>query len=118
MNRKGFSLIELLGCLALLGLVLCIGLYTTKDTLSTSLSALTSVSKNQIYDASKLYVTEYNVNWKSSNEEYVCLTLQNLVDTGYFDDNEVTAYKDNKIRVVRDKNTKVINSIKLVDVCE
>ena len=38
MNRKGFSLVELLGCLAIMGIILCIGLYSAKGTLATSVS--------------------------------------------------------------------------------
>ena len=118
MNRKGFTLIELLGCLVLLGVVLGIGLYVTKDTLSTALSSLTSVSTNQIYDAAKLYVTENKITWINSMEEYTCLSVDNLVDAGYFESEEVSTYKDQEIKIVRDEETKVINSIKLIDVCE
>ena len=39
MNRKGFSLVELLGCLAIMGMILCIGLYSAKGTLATSVIA-------------------------------------------------------------------------------
>ena len=43
MNRKGFTLIEFLGCMALLGVILAIGLYVTRGTLATALSTLTDV---------------------------------------------------------------------------
>lgn len=118
MNRKGFSLIELLGCLLLLGIILCIGLYSTRGTLATALSTLTDVSKNEIYDAAKMYVLEYDANWIDDGEEYTCLTVKQLVDSGYFDDDEVTIYKDSKIKIVRDTKNKVISSVKMVDVCE
>ena len=118
MNRKGFSLIELLGCLLLLGIILCIGLYSTRGTLATALSTLTDVSKNEIYDAAKMYVLEYDVTWVNVEEEYTCLTVNQLVDSGYFDDDEVTIYKDSNIKIVRDTKNKVINSVKMVDICE
>ena len=118
MNRKGFTLIELLGCLALLGLILCIGLYTTRGTLSTALSTLTDVSEIQISDAAQLYITENKTKWINDGEEYTCITVKNLVEMGYFEEGEVTTYKDKMIRVVRNPKTRVINSVKIVDVCE
>ena len=119
MNRKGFTLIELLLCLALLGFVLCIGLYFTKDTLSTSLSTLMNVSKTQIYNASRSYVLENGVSWVHEDGiEYVCLTVEQLVDKGYFEDDEVASYRNDKVKVVRNSKTRTINSIELVDICE
>lgn len=118
MNNKGFSLIELLGSLIILGVILGIGLYTARGTLATTVSILNNVSENEIYDASKLYVVENSVEWIDNVEEYACLTVLELVDAGYFDNNEVDFYKNNKIKLIRDKNTKVINDIKLVDICE
>lgn len=117
MNKKGFTLLELLGCLAILGFILCIGLYTTRGTLATALSTLTDVSLNQIYDASKLYITENKTNWINNEEEYACISVRNLVDVGYFNEGEVTTYLDDMIRIVREPKTKVIQKIKLVDTC-
>ena len=118
MNNKGFSLIELLGSLAVLGLILCIGLYSAKGTLSTTLSTLIDVSENEIYDATEMYILENSVTWINQVGEYTCLNVTDLVDAGYFEENEVISYKDRKIKVIRDEHTKVVNSIKLVDVCE
>ena len=119
MNSKGFTLIELLACLALLGLVLAIGLFVTRDTLATSLSVLTNVTHSQIYDATYSYVLENKITWTNVNgEEYTCLTVKDLVDEGYFDSDEVTTYKNDMIRVVREPKTKVIDRIRLVDECE
>ena len=119
MNRKGFTLIELLGCLALLGIIFCIGLYSARGTLATSLSMLTGVSENEIYSASKLYVTENGVSWINvDDEEYTCLTVKHLVDKGYFQSDEVSSYNNDYIRIMRNQGTKVIENIKLVDSCE
>ena len=118
MNNKGFSLIELLGSLVLLGLILCIGLYSARGTLATSLSTLIGVSENEIYDTAEMYVLGNPVTWIKDTEEYTCLTVTDLVDAGYFEENEVLSYKDNKIKIVRDEHTKVVNNIKLVDICE
>lgn len=118
MNRKGFTLIELLGGLAILGAVLCVGLFVTGDTLATSLSTLTNVSTNQIKEASQLYILEHKMTWINNGEEYTCLTVKNLVDAGYFDTDEVSKYKNDEIKIIRNPLTRVINEVKIVDVCK
>ena len=117
MNRKGFTLIEFLGCMAILAVVLGLGLYSTRGTLSTTLSTLTGVSESQILDAAKTYVLEYSNSWINDGEEYTCVSVNTLVDVGYFEESEVSSYKHNMIRVVRDAKTQTINSVKLVEEC-
>ena len=117
MNNKGFGLIELLGCLVILGLIFGIGLYSARGTLSTSLT-LDQVSENEIYDMAEIYIMENNVSWINNDIEYTCIDIDRLVDMGYFKSDEVSGYIDKFVKVVRDSSTKVINSTKLVDVCE
>ena len=119
MNRKGFTLVEMLGCLVLLALVLGIGLYSARGTLATSLSTLTSVSENEIYDASRIYILENSTTWINiNNDEYTCFMVNALVDKGYFEYNDVSEYRNDFIKIVREPGTKVIQSIKIVDSCE
>ena len=118
MNNKGFGLIELLGCLVILGLIFGIGLYSARGTLSTSLTTLDQVSENEIYDMAKIYIMENNVSWINNDIEYTCIDIDRFVDMGYFEREEVSSYIDKFVKVVRDSSTKVINSTKLVDVCE
>ena len=118
MNNKGFGLIELLGCLVILGLIFGIGLYSARGTLSTSLTTLDQVSENEIYDMAEIYIMENNVSWINNDIEYTCIDIDRLVDMGYFKSDEVSGYIDKFVKVVRDSSTKVINSTKLVDVCE
>ncbi len=118
MNRKGFSLIELLGCLVLLASILCIGLYSARGTLATTMSTLTGVSERQIKDAAEMYVLENGSSWINDGEEYTCITVLELVDDGHFDEDEVLSYKSKLIKLVREPKTKVIKSVDLVDVCE
>ena len=119
MNRKGFTLIEMLGCLLLLAVVLGIGLYVTRGTLATTLSTLTGVAENEIYDASKMYILENGVTWTNQDGlEYVCVSVRSLIDKGYFELQEVIEYKDDYVKFVREPATKVISSTKLVDICE
>ena len=117
MNRKGFTLIEFLGCMALLGVILAIGLYVTRGTLATALSTLTDVSVSQIYNATDAYIIENQTSWINDGEEYTCIKIKQLVDAGYFENDEVINYKNKSVRVVRETKTKVIESMGLVDDC-
>lgn len=117
MNKKGFSLIELLGCLIILGIILCIGLYSTRGTLATTLSTLTNVSENEIYEIAETYTIEKNVTWFNDDLEYTCITVSDLVDNGYFKENEVTTYKDKVIKIIRNPITKVVTDINLLKEC-
>ena len=118
MNKKGFTLVELLACLALLGVILGIGLFVTRGTLATTLSTLTDASVREIYDSASVYVLENKITWIKNSEEYACVTVNNLVEKGYFEEGEVISYKDKIIKVERDMDAKTINSVRFVDVCE
>lgn len=117
MNRKGFTLIEFLGCMALLGTILGIGLFVTRGTLSTALSTLTDVSVSQIYNATDMYIIENQTSWINDGEEYTCIKIKQLVDDGYFENDEVINYKNESVKVVRDMKTKVTKSMSLVNDC-
>lgn len=117
LNNKGFSLVELLGCFVILTLILLVGLYSARGTLATTFSNLTGISENEIYDASEMYVMENQVTWINGDGEYTCLTVEQLVEDGYFNYDEVVEYKDRKIKIIRNSNTKVVSQVSLVDNC-
>ena len=118
MDNKGFGLIELLGGLVILGLILGIGLYSARGTLSTSLTTLDGISENELYDMAEVYIMENSVRWNNGVDEYTCVSIEWLVGMGYFDDNEVSNYKNKFVKIFRDSNTKVVNNRVLVDRCE
>ena len=118
MNNKGFSLIELLGSLIILGVILGIGLYSARGTLGALDDSMNQVSENEIYDAASLYVIENPIRWINDGEEYTCFDILELVDYGYFEQDEIEKYYNNSIRIVRNGNTKVIENITFVDSCE
>lgn len=118
LNRKGFTLFELLASLIVLGVILGVGFYLARGTLATTVDAINGVGEREVYDAAELYVLENNVSWINDGDEYTCLMVDQLVDMGYFDNGEVSDYQDRKIKVVRNSVSKVISDIKFVDVCE
>jgi len=118
LNNRGFSLIELLGSFAVLALILCIGLYSARGTLSTSLTTIDNISENEIKSTAEIYVIEHPVTWIYEVDEWTCITTSNLVDKGYFDDSEVSSYKEKEIKIIRDSRSKVITNVLIVDSCE
>lgn len=118
LNRKGFTLFELLASLIVLGVILGVGFYLARGTLATTVDAMNGVGEREVYDAAELYVLENNVSWINDGDEYTCLMVDQLVDMGYFDSGEVSDYQDRKIKVVRNSVSKVISDVKFVDVCE
>ena len=118
MNNKGFTLIELLGCFVLVAIVFGVGIYFTSGTLSTTLTTIDMVSENEIREASKSYILENHVNWNLDDDlEYVCISISDLVESGYFKSEEVTDYIDNFTKVFRNGSTKVVSEVMIVKEC-
>ncbi len=115
MNKKGFTLVELLGCLAILATILCIGLYSARGTLATSLSTIDNITEKEITNIAKDYITENNTNWINNKEEYTCIKISDLISSGYLKD--TTNYKNKLVKIVRDAKTKVIINSTIVEEC-
>ena len=116
MNKRGFTLIEMLGCIALLGIVLCLGLYVSKENLSTSLLRLRKVSDNEVYESARNYVVEKNVSFNESG--YACVKVSELVEYGYLAQMNDKKTEGKIVKVIRDNHTKVITNVNYVDLCE
>lgn len=115
MKKNGFTLVELLVSLAVLGIVLLMGIYATKGTVATSLIGLRNVSDNEIFVAARNYVIGENISMKKG---YTCMYVKDLVDYGYLGDTNSDEIKNRLVKVSRNNKTKVIDKIKYVDVCD
>ena len=115
MKKNGFTLVELLVSLALLGLVLMMGIIANRRALATSLSDFRNISDNEIFVAARNYVTGENVSLKKG---YTCVYVSDLIDYGYLDNVNSEEIRNRLVKVSRNKVTKVINNVKYVDVCE
>ncbi len=116
MNKKGFTLIEMLACLALLGIILTIGILVSKDTLATTMTQLSNVSDSEVYQAVRYYVVEENTNF--NNQGYTCVTLKDVIDMGYLKGNFDEEFKKKIVKVEKNMNTLVIESIEYDDSCK
>ena len=71
LNKKGFTLVELLVCLVVIGIVCGIGFGLVRGTWSKPMDTIDKISQNEIYDAAKTYVLESNVSFYSNpNKEF------------------------------------------------
>lgn len=119
MNKKGFTLVELLAIIVILGLVTGIAITVILTVLSNAKDKSIELTKRNIREQSEKYIYEgfSNSNWKrsNSNEEYKCVTVQDLIDVGYYKQSIIEENKDlikptDTIKIVRDANTKAIIS--------
>lgn len=116
MNRNGFTLFEMLCCVALMGFVLSIGLYLSKDTLGATIESLEGYSDNQVFKAANNYIIEKNINFNDLG--YTCVTVSELIDYGYLKDVNDNDVKNRIVKIVRNNDTKVITNTSYVDKCE
>lgn len=111
---RGFTLIEMLGCLAILGIVLSLGVMASKETVSTSLTQFRSISDNEVYEAARAYALE---NGNSFNDSGIsCVNVNDLVLMGYLDKTNDVELLDRYVELRRNEDY-VITKITFVDVC-
>ena len=99
MNKKGFTLVELLAVIALLGIILIIVIPNYNNLFGEGKNIESEIQKNEIENATKLYLEEHCIN--PIDDTYECdLELNNstyngeissktLINEGYIDENEL-----------------------------
>lgn len=115
MNKKGFTLVELLASLVILGVIIVIIVHVSSGTLATSSLQIDRISDNHIFDAARSYVMEQSVTF--NDDGYVCVSVNDLISYGYFDNTIEDNLKSKIIKVSRNNTTKVIESIYYVNGC-
>lgn len=114
-NNKGFTLVELLVSLAVLGIVLLIGIHAARGTAAAAVIGIKNVGDEDIFMAAKRYVTNENISMKKG---YTCMYVQDLVDHGYLVNPSDSEISSRLVKVSRNNVTKTISSIKYVDKCD
>ena len=115
MKKNGFTIIELIGCLALLGIILLLGIHAYRGQTATALSRLRVVSKNEVFAAAEIYVMENNVSFTRSG--HTCVRVRDLIDYGYLKDTNDEEVRNKSVKISRNNLTKVIDDVKYVDKC-
>ena len=121
-RKKGFTLVELLAAIAILAIIAVVSTTVAIKVIDSIKQKSKQVVLENITKSAKMYANEFgDSNWYSKQNdtnEYICIRVQNLIDAGYFKNNE---FKDNdngispstKIYVSRNLSTMAINEIKI-----
>lgn len=112
LNRKGFTLIELLAVIAVLSLVLSVTIYSVTTLIRNAKEKTYATTINEMEKAAGNYSLEKNdelffVENSDHSAEYQCITVKNLIDSGFLDNTVV------KSRVTDDRMVSVDDYIYL-----
>ena len=120
LNRKGYTLIELLAVILIIGLVLGFSTYGIINAFNTSKNKSLTISINSIKEAAETYATEKNddssywLDITDKDNKYFCTTIEELMNKGLLDkkanieskDFDIHSYvlvKKNKVTMVNSK---------------
>ena len=95
MNKKGFTLIEILAVIVVLGLLVVIIVPTVKNLLGDSEDALHDEQINMVINATKKYMVEHSELLPEGNDN-TALYIDDLVDGGVIDKDKVIDPKTNE----------------------
>lgn len=123
MNNKGFTLVEFLVTLLIVGIIFTVSNYAITNTFSMTNENALEITINNIKSSSKDYIYEFidNSDWIDNydNTEYVCISIGNLIEKGYFNDSILNERikKEYLVKVIRNKiNHNIIDSIYREDI--
>ncbi|MBR7041985.1 MAG: InlB B-repeat-containing protein, partial [Bacilli bacterium] len=121
MNKKrGFTLVELLATIVVLALIFSITIFIATNLIKKNKENTYKVTINEIESNASNYLIENSGRLfyltKDENTEYQCITVENLVDYGYLDNNitnslvsdNVNVKKTDYIYIERDSATKTV----------
>ena len=110
-KKNGFTLVELLSTIVILGIVFSIAVYLVVKNINKTKDDAMLINYTNIKNAAKVYTDEVSSYWNVKDDyEYSCISLGNMIEIGYFDEKVISdkLTKNTKIKVIRDKDSKVI----------
>ena len=112
-KKNGFTLVELLSTIVILGIVFSIAIYLVVKNINDAKNNTELITYNNIKSAAKVYNDEVASYWNVKDDyEYSCISLGNMIEIGYFDENIINKSdkfsKNTMLKVIRDKDSKVI----------
>ena len=127
-NKKGFTLVEVLATVVILGIISGIGITLYLNTINKSKEKSRQLAVSNIKDAAELYSKEQDNNWKNNYNadaiivnQYTCATVIELINKGYFNkdffENEAYGNINNNtyIQIIRDIDNKSNFEVKIMD---
>ncbi len=95
MNKKGFTLMELMGVLIILSLLMLLVFPRLINLIKSSNDTKDDITKNLIYLATENYIKERKNKYISINDRKYCITLKELVDNTDLTENLKLGDEDN-----------------------
>ena len=121
MNRKGFTLVELLATIVVLVLIFGITIYIALQVINKSKQNTYKVTTHEVEKNASSYLSEnsgrlFYITDDEGKYEYQCLTVENLIDYGYLNNDVTKSLIDEHqnvdpsdyIYIERDINTKAV----------
>ena len=114
MNKKGFTLIELIVTIALLAIIVLIAVPAINGMIDKNKENNCQVLKDNIIKASELYISDnrYSINWRNNEttvglsqyREYLNTSIVNPCDNSYYSGDIQVRFRNNNgnIKVVSD----------------
>ena len=117
LNRKGYTLIELLAVILIIGLILGFSTYGIINAFNTSKNKSLTISINSIKEAAETYATEKNddssywLDITDKENKYFCITIEELMNKGLLDKKaESTKFKKSDFVLVKKNKVTNVNS--------
>ena len=112
-KKNGFTLVELLSTIVILGIIVSITVYLVMKNINSAKEDTKLIAYNNIKTVARSYTDEVSSYWNTSGDyEYSCISLGNMIELGYFNEDTINKYDDlnngTMIKIVRDKDSKVI----------
>ena len=114
-KKNGFTLVELLSTIVILGIVFSVAVYLVVKNISDAKNNAKLITYNNIKSIARVYNDEVSSYWNiQGNYEYSCISLGNMIELDYFDENIINNNDDpnlnnnTMLKVIRDKDSKVI----------
>ena len=117
LNKKGYTLIELLAVILIIGLVLGFSTYGIIKAVKSSKEKVTTLSEKSIKEAAETYATEKNddsnywLDITDKENKYFCTTIEELMNKGLLDKKaESTKFKKSDFVLVKKNKVTNVNS--------
>ena len=90
MKKNGFTLVELLAVLVILGIILTITYYSVNSILDNSEESLSNTQISALEESAKLFYIEEGMDLETSTSTEVCVSVKYLLDNGYIEKTKVS----------------------------
>ena len=117
LNKKGYTLIELLAVILIIGLILVLSTYGIIKSIKSSKGKAATLSEKSIKEAAETYATEKNddsnywLDITDKENKYFCTTIEELMNKGLLDKKaESTKFKKSDFVLVKKNKVTNVNS--------